>query len=82
MIYAVEISYTAMIVADSAEEAMRVAREKSRDIVGDSPDPEPRVLEADVRTPYMLARFGWDDRCIPYGHDGNTTIAEILKEAA
>lgn len=26
----------------------------------------------------QLAQYGWDDVCLPYGHDGNTRIKDLL----
>lgn len=79
MMYAVELTYNAMVIADSPEEAVQKARHAARDIVNDSPDCDPRVL-AEISAADQLSRYGWDDRCIPYGHDGNTRIKEILKD--
>lgn len=79
MIYAVELTYIAMVSANSPDEAASAARRDARDIVSDAPDTEPRVL-AQIYKADQLSRYGWDDRCIPYGHDGNTRLKDLLQE--
>ena len=78
MIYVVEMKYFAMVSANSAGEAADKARHYARDIVCDAPDVTPSVL-AQVYTANQLKPYGWDDRCIPYGHDGNTRLKDLLE---
>lgn len=80
-LYRIELTTSIVVVADTARDALDVATNTStqRDIVRDA------ALEAgfpvEVFSPSELPE-GWDDDCIPYGGDGNTRIAELMRPNA
>jgi hypothetical protein len=78
-LFAVTLSTTAIVEAADEDEALEVARDEQRDICGDH-DLD-RNLIGEVTSIADVLSHGWDERCIPYGGDGNTTLGEILSSA-
>jgi hypothetical protein len=74
--YMVEITTYAVVMAEDASDAHDVARNFRREIMRDDDDPLIDVQGA-LETEAGL-RNGWDGGCIPYGGDGNTTLAALL----
>ena len=79
--YAVKIAYTAIIKANSPEEAEAMANRDSREIVGDSFGPDEIKVLDEVKGQDQLKQFGWEGMCLPYGDTaGNTRLSEYLPE--
>lgn len=79
--YAVSIQYTAIIRADTPEEASTLANISAREIVRDSSAPEETQVLQEIRGQDQLSQFGWDGMCLPYGEtDSNTRLNEYLPE--
>lgn len=76
-LFALRISTIAMIWATDDVEAQQVADEEANDIVRNVSSLDYEVLAEDVKAA-DLPKFAWDEDCIPYGHDGNTCIKELL----
>ena len=78
-LYTVELTTTAVVAAESESDAWQVAGYCKREIVNDN--------TTDIFVMQDIKGFDelpddWDEMCIPYGHDGNTRIREILEEDA
>lgn len=67
-LYAVELTTTAVVIANSEADAWRVVRDNIRDMHGVTKISELPNGRGGMR--------------IPYGYDGNTRIREILEEEA
>ncbi|OGB00825.1 MAG: hypothetical protein A3E79_01025 [Burkholderiales bacterium RIFCSPHIGHO2_12_FULL_61_11] len=74
--FAVEIKTTAIVWADDADHAVLVARDHRREICGDV-DMDISV-KGEVKRIDQLAAHEWDGECIPYGHDGDTRLMDLL----
>lgn len=77
--YAVEVSFTMIVMADSEIEAYGVAEEESDDAWRDTYEKDHTVLGL-VRSDDDLKRHGWCGDSIPYGGDGESTLKAILAE--
>ena len=77
--YAVEVSFTMIVMAEDENEAYTVAFDEADDAWRDTSDKDHTVL-GPVRSEDDLKRHGWDGQCIPYGGDGETRISDILAE--
>lgn len=80
-LFAVRISLVAMVWAPDAHNAIEVARDERQSIESDTGNND-RVFEVvceNIRSD-QLSLFGWDDHCLPYGHDGNTRIKDLVSE--
>lgn len=75
--YAVEVSFTMIVMAEDEGDAYQCARECGSEAWGDTYDPKFEVCE-DMKTEADLKRYKWDGQCIPYGGDGNTRLSDIL----
>lgn len=74
--YMIEITTYAVVMAEDASHAYEAALAFRGEIMRDDSAPLIDVVgkidkEADLRN-------GWDGGCIPYGGDGNTTLAALL----
>ncbi|MGD9671683.1 MAG: hypothetical protein AB7U75_21995 [Hyphomicrobiaceae bacterium] len=74
--YMVEITTYAVVMADDESHAHSVADDFKREICSDDWNPRIEVDGAVVKVEDL--RHGWDGECIPYGGDGNTTLAALL----
>lgn len=75
--YAVEISFTMIVMADDESDAFHCARENASEAWGDTYDPSFDVC-GQVKAEADLKRHKWDGQCIPYGGDGDTRLSDIL----
>jgi hypothetical protein len=75
--YAVEVSFTMVVMAEDETDAYQCARENASEAWGDTYDPRIDVCEQ-MQTEADLKRHRWDGQCIPYGGDGNTRLSDIL----
>lgn len=74
--YMTEITTYAVVMAEDASHAHAVALAFRGEIMRD--DSAPLVdVQGVIRTEADL-RNGWDGKCIPYGGDGNTTLAALM----
>lgn len=74
--YMIEITAYAVVMAEDASHARAVALVFRGEIMREDSAPLIDVqgmicTEADLRD-------GWDGKCIPYGGDGSTTLADLL----
>lgn len=76
-LYTVEISVTAVVMAETEKEAHSVARFELTDIVRDS-DPDIDV-HGEVKSLDRLPA-SWDPMCLPYGGDGETRLKDLLPQ--
>jgi hypothetical protein len=76
--YAVEVSFTMIVMAEDQEHARNIADSTKREAIYDEPNPDLNVSGpiTDVRQ----LRGGWTGDCVPYGGDGETTLADIIAE--
>jgi hypothetical protein len=75
--FAVEVSFTMIVMAEDEGDAYQCARENASEAWGDTYDPQFDVCEQ-MKTEDDLKRHKWDGQCIPYGGDGNTRLSDIL----
>jgi hypothetical protein len=75
--YAVEVSFTMIVLAEDENEAYTVAFDEADDAWRDTSDKDHTVL-GPVRSEDDLKRHGWDGQCVPYGGDRNTRLKDIL----
>ncbi|MCE5180500.1 MAG: hypothetical protein LLG15_01740 [Betaproteobacteria bacterium] len=78
--FLVEITTVAVVMADDADHAYLVVEDLRRDICGE--DDNPSISVGDAELTLTSLPNGWDGRCIPFGGDGNTTLAELMKPVA
>ncbi len=74
-LYKVKLKFEYVVVAENGGDAQEKAKEYAGDAFNDT---SIRCMTLDVSE--GSDAFNWDDRCIPYGGDGNKTIAEYRKE--
>ena len=74
--YMVEITTYGVVMAEDESHAHQVADSYKREIFGDDWNPRIEVDGAVVKVEDL--GHGWDGECIPYGGDGNTTLAALL----
>ena len=77
--YAVEVSFTMIVMAENDDEAYTVAFDESDDAWRDTYAKDHTVLGL-VRSEDELKRHGWDGMCIPYGGDGDARLKDIFAE--
>ena len=79
-LYAATISYTTVIRAENAIDAMRQATDLAHEIVNDANEPDNVVVHHVITDSSQLEGFGgWDNKCLPYGDvEGDKTIGEYL----
>ncbi len=75
-LYMVEITTYGVVMAEDESHAHQVADSYKRDIFSDDWNPRIEVDGAVLKVDDL--RHGWDGECIPYGGDGNTTLAALL----
>lgn len=75
--FEVEVTWTAIVEAESLIDAYGVAESCTRDITRDA-DGDVTV----VREVTSLERLpeGWEGNCLPYGGDGDTRLQDLLPE--
>lgn len=74
--YMVEITTYGVVMAEDESHAHQVADSYKREIFSDDWNPRIEVDGAVVKVEDL--GHGWDGECIPYGGDGNTTLAALL----
>lgn len=74
--YMIEITTYAVVMAEDASHAHAVALAFRGEIMRD--DSAPLVDVQGVIGTESDLRNGWDGKCLPYGGDGNTTLAELM----
>lgn len=74
--FMVEITTYAVVMAYDESHARSVADEFKENIFSDDWNPEVNVNG--VIDDVSKLAHGWDGECIPYGGDGNTTLAELM----
>jgi len=71
-IYRVQVESEIVVIADTTEEAMKIAENSIREI---------DRCEFDTGLPRKIDEnnlpAGWDGDCIPYGGDGNTRLKDL-----
>jgi hypothetical protein len=80
-LFAIELRTVAIVQAETEADAISIAEDDQSDILSDAMDLEFNI-EGQVKSAADLPRHGWDEQCIPYGGDGNTTVGEILEQIA
>ena len=76
-LFTVEISVTAVVMAESSMDAYSVAISELSDIVREN---EPDVdVHGEIKALDRLPE-GWDPMCLPYGGDGETRLKDLLPE--
>ncbi|SCU75565.1 hypothetical protein CNECB9_2370139 [Cupriavidus necator] len=76
-LFTVEISVTAVVMAESEMEAYSVAISELSDIMRDS---EPDIdVHGEIKALDRLPA-DWDPMCLPYGGDGETRLKDLLQE--
>ena len=76
-LFTVEVSVTAVVMAESEMDAYSVAISYLSDIISDT-DPDIDVL-GEVKSLDRLPE-DWDPMCLPYGGDGETRLKDLLPE--
>jgi hypothetical protein len=75
--YAVEISFTMIVMAEDEDDAIEAAEDFADDAWRDDASKDFNVY-GPVRTEGELAKHGWDGECPPYNGDGETRLKDIL----
>ena len=78
-LYEVEIVYNVLIAADDCEDAINIAREEEKVIVGNIDTTDFEIC--DYITKVSQLGIYWED-AIPYGYSNGLTCKEILAENA
>lgn len=76
--YFVELKITAVVMAESEIDALGVAESEAREICFDGELTAYDATELNSLEQLKRLDHEWDGECIPYGGDGNTTLAELL----
>lgn len=81
-LYNVTLKFTAVVVADSEEQAHAIAYQERREIVGDTSKRD--TTADDVREVRGVRDLpdGWDDNCYPYGTTDSVSIRGHLAAIA
>jgi hypothetical protein len=74
--YAVEVSFTMIVMAEHEAHAQIIADSKYREAVHDEPNPDLDV--SGPITDVSQLTGGWTGNCVPYGGDGETELADII----
>ncbi|MEX3933333.1 hypothetical protein AB4Y32_16270 [Paraburkholderia phymatum] len=77
--YAVEVSFTMIVMADNEVDAQEVAEDNSHEAWRDTFDQKHCVL-GPVTDERQLNAHGWSLNDIPWGGDGETSLRTILAE--
>jgi hypothetical protein len=77
--YAVEVSFTMIVMAADEADAYSIAISEDDDAWHDTYEKDHTVL-GEVMSEADLKRYKWDGQCIPYGGDGDTRLSDILAE--
>lgn len=78
-LYNVAIAFEVIVVAESQDDAERIARDELGDIVvSDDPFISSSAVTAHKGKPVLP--MGYDDNCYPYGGGGQDTVAEIWSQ--
>ncbi len=81
-IYMVEMKIQVAVASEDEDRVYDLADyQMFRDALGDTTwDGIDIAVLGEITHVDQLERYGWDEKCIPYGDtDGNTRIEEILK---
>lgn len=76
-LYTVTLTTQTVVCASSPKEAEAIAHKESRKILECADDLDGSLDIA--AAPLATLPTGWDEDCLPYGGDGETTIGEILR---
>jgi hypothetical protein len=77
--YAVEVSFTMIVMAEDEDDAYAVAEEWADEAWGDtSSGSKDFHVDGLVRNDADLKRYKWDGQCLPYGGDGGIRLSDIL----
>lgn len=77
--YAVEVSFTMIVMAEDETEAYEVAEEWADEAWGDtSSGCKDFHVAGLVHNDADLKRHQWDGACLPYGGDGESRLSDIL----
>lgn len=71
-LWAVTVEFELVVVADTRDEAERVAQSAVKDC------DDVAQVHASELLPFDALPYGWDEKCIPYGGHGKKTIREEL----
>lgn len=74
-LYTVTITYDFVVVAEDANHAYYVGQEYAKEALSDM-----SINDVDASVVDGVKAWGWDDKCIPYGGDGNTRTGEYLNK--
>jgi hypothetical protein len=72
----VTLETTAVVMAENADQAYRVADRERRDICSD--EEMSICVGSEVTCEDDLKIYDWDGMCVPYGGDGRTRLKDIL----
>jgi len=75
--YAVEVSFTMIVMAEDESHAHEVAEDWADDAWRDDASKAFNV-DGVVSSDADLLRHGWDGYCLPYGGDGESNLKQIL----
>ena len=75
-LYTVSVSYDFVVVAKDMEEAYQIGHENIQEALSDMSS-----HDVDLHVVTGVHAEGWDDRCIPYGSDGDITVGEYRELA-
>jgi hypothetical protein len=76
----VEMKITAVVMADSEQDAISVANRDAREICNDGEMSAEVVVALTHLNQLKDLDDSWDGLCIPYGGDGNTRLKDLLPE--
>ena len=76
--FKIELTVTAVVMAEDESHAFEVAAQRHRDILGDVWVGLVSLSQAEPIPTLADLPKHWDGMCIPYNGDGNTRLSEIL----
>lgn len=77
--YAVKISLTVLVMAESSETAIEIARDAENQILDETVEMEYEFIDQ-VRSIERAEGFGWPSYALPYGDDMERSIADLVQE--
>lgn len=75
--YAVEVSFTMIVMAEDEDDAIDVAEGNADDAWRDDGSKD-FVVSGPIRSVEELSRHGWSGECLPYGGDSDANLRDIL----
>lgn len=81
-LYAVKISVVALVLGETADDAIQAAREQENEIVTDASDMEYESLDQIRSAEHANGSYGWPGIAMPYGNPDEKTIDQLQSEGA